>query len=193
MVDTSKIIQPSIVSLEPLEGQDLNRFLQPPLVKLTGLLPTHVIPMYQDEPPNIPQAGDVWCGFWVQRLAHDTMPYIKHKSNTDSLQRHELLSWAIDFYDLGVNGLASKYVTLVRDNLTMPVNREWMLAANFNLRAVAAPIIIPVIFKQRWQYRERLTVYLSRNIMRDYPVPDLLKGQIKVNIGNLTITKTISN
>ena len=190
---TGGIIQPTSSSSSPLEGQDLNRFLQPGIVALTTLPQDKVIQSYQGEVPNIPQAGDAWCAFWYQHLNHDNSPYIGQEPDINELQRHELLQVIIDFFDLGTNGLASKYATLLRDNLAIPQNKEWLVALNFNLVHVSAPLVIPVLFKQRWQYRERTNIYLKRNVVRQYPVLDLLKGQVTMKVGSVTITRVIAN
>lgn len=184
-------------TLPPLiEGQALNRFLQPALVALTGLPATLVIPGNQAEPPNPPTAGNAWCCFFYERLDSDIFPYIGHEIDSfgngyDQLQRHEQWSVKCDFYDLGTNGLASFYTALLRDNLAIPQNREFLFPQNFNLKSVGNIEIIPVVFKQRWQYRERLTWFLKRNMVRNYPVLNINSGQFSFYENGLTINGTV--
>jgi hypothetical protein len=182
----------------PIEGQALNRFLQPAIVALTGLASNYVVPGNQSEPPNIPTAGDAWCTFFYEKIDADVFPFIGHATDSngngyDQLQRHELWAIKCDFFDLGTNGLASYYATLLRDNLAIPQNREFLLPQSFNLRGVGSIDIIPVIFKQRWQYRERFTFYLKRNSVRNYATLNLASGQFTFYVGNLSITETVGN
>jgi len=182
----------------PIEGQALNRFLQPAIVALTGLGATFVIPGNQPEPPNIPTAGEAWGTFFYEKIDADVFPFIKHATDTtgngyDQLQRHELWAVKCDFFDLGTNGLASYYATLLRDNLAIPQNREFLLPQGFNLRGVGAIEVVPVVFKQRWQYRERFTFYIKRNTVRNYAVLNLASGQFTFYAGGLWITQTVHN
>lgn len=180
----------------PIEGQELNRFLQPAIVALTGLAPSLVIPGNQAEPPNVPTAGDAWCTFYYEKIDADMFPYIGHKldpsgNGYDQLQRHELWAIKCNFFDLGTNGLASYYATLLRDNFAIPQNREFLLPQNFNFRSSGGIEILPVIFKQRWQYRERFTFYLKRNSVRNYATLNINSGQFSFYVGKIKITETV--
>ena len=182
----------------PIEGQELNRFLQPAIVALTGLAAQLVIPGNQAEPPNIPTAGDAWCTFFYERVEADALPFIGHATGADGvgydqLQRHEMLAVKCDFYDLGTNGLAARYAALFRDNLAIPQNREFLLPKSFNLKGVGAIEIIPVVFKQRWQYRERFTFYIKRNSVRDYATLNVASGQFTFYVDNVKVTETVTN
>lgn len=195
---TGGFLTPLATLPNPIEGQALNRFLQPAIVALTGLDQTLVVPGNQSEPPNVPTAGDAWCSFYYEKIDGDLFPYIGHKSDNagngyDQLQRHE--TWAVkcDFFDLGTNGLASYYATLLRDNFTIPQNTEFLLPQNFNFKGVGGIEIIPVVFKQRWQYRERFTFYLKRNSVRNYAVLDVKSGSFTFHVGTVQITETVSD
>jgi len=193
---TGGFLTPLATLAAPIEGQALNQFLQPAIVALTGLVPNFVIPGNQPEPPNIPTAGEAWCEFNYEKIDSDIFPFIGHKTDAngngfDQLQRHELWAIKCDFFDLGTNGLASYYATLLRDNLAIPQNREFLIPENFNLRGIGSIEVIPVVFKQRWQYRERFTFYLKRNSVRNYAVLDIETVQFTVYAGDLSITETV--
>jgi hypothetical protein len=195
---TGGFLNPLSTLPTPIEGQELNRFLQPALVALTGLAETLVIPGNQSEPPNAPAAGDAWCCFFYEKVDADLFPFIQHLLDSggngyDQLQRHELIAVKCDFFDLGTNGLAHYYATLLRDNLAIPQNRDFLLPQNFNLRGVGGIEIIPVVFKQRWQYRERFTFYLKRNIVRNYAVENTASAQFSVWVDKIEIPVTVKN
>jgi len=180
----------------PLEGQELNRFIQPALVSLTGLTNNFVIPGNQSEPPNVPDAGDAWMTFYYERITADKFPYIVHLLDSndngyDQLQRHEMFAVNCDFFDSGTNGLAAYYATLLRDNLAIPQNKEFLLPQNFNLMGVGGISVIPIIFKTRWQYRERFVFYIKRNVVRNYAIQNIESAQFTFKVGNLTFTEVV--
>ena len=180
----------------PIEGQELNRFIQPAIGALTGLANTFVIPGNQSEPPNVPDAGDAWCTFYYERITADKFPYIAHlldknKLGYDQLQRHEMFAVNCDFFDLGTNGLAAYYAALLRDNLAIPQNKEFLLPQNFNLMGVGEIRVIPIIFKTRWQYRERFVFYIKRNVVRNYAIQNIESVQFTFNVGDLTFIENV--
>jgi hypothetical protein len=185
------ILQPN-TSVAPLEGQDLNRFFQIWLVGLSGLDPTLVRPERQDEPPNIPDAGQAWCSFNWDRISSDTFPFIGFKTGGGNtfrdLQRHEMLVLNADFLDLGTNGLASFYTALVRDNLIIDDNVAYLQSNGFNLRSASDIEILPVIFKSRWKYRERLPIYIKRNVERQYNTLQTQQASVAIQVDGLFVT-----
>jgi hypothetical protein len=162
-----------MTAYDPLEGQNLNRFFQNWFVGLTNLPTNLVLTEYQPEPPNIPQAGTAWCSFKYDRIDSNQFPFIKHEPGFDLLQNHEMFKIHVTFYDLGTNGQAAALAALVRDNIKIPWNVYYLQNSGFNLRGSEGPFVIPVIFKQRWQYKELLHIYVMRNCARKYDIPDI--------------------
>jgi hypothetical protein len=183
------IIQPDATTYSPYEGQDLNRFFQNWFVGLTNLSTNSVLTEYQSEPPIIPQAGVAWCSFKYERIDSNEFPFIKHESSFDLIQNHEMFKIHLTFYDLGTNGQASYLAALVRDNIKIPWNVYYLQNNGFNLRGTEGPIVIPVIFKQRWMYKELLYIYVMRNCTRQYNVYDV----DSVNIELITSSDLILN
>src|SRR3979409_241705 len=117
----------------PLEGQALLDFLQGVIVGITGLDGTMVRPVWQSEPPNIPDAGEAWCAFRITTRPSDKFPYVKHNADgqgADALQRHEELHVLCSFYDLGSGGLADGLCAQLRDGLSIAQNREILTLNN---------------------------------------------------------------
>ena len=96
-----------------------------------------------------------------------------------------------DFFDLGTNGLAAYYAALLRDNLAIPQNKEFLLPQNFNLMGVGEIRVIPLIFKTRWQYRERFVFYIKRNVVRNYAIQNIESVQFTFNVGDLTFIENV--
>jgi hypothetical protein len=177
---------------DPLEGQSLNRFFQNWFVGLTNLPINLVLAEYQSEPPNIPSAGTAWCSFKYERIDSNQFPFIKHEPEVDILQNHEMFKLHVTFYDLGTSGQASALAALVRDNLKIPYNVYYLQNNGFNLRGSEGPIIIPVIFKQRWMYKELLYVYIMRNCARQYGTYDTESVSIElITSSNLILNGSV--
>jgi hypothetical protein len=164
------IIQPDTTTYSPYVGQDFNRFFQNWFVGLTNLSTNLVLAEYQPEPPTIPNAGTAWCSFRYERIDSNQFPFISHTSELDTIQNHEMFKLHVTFYDLGTNGQAAYLAALVRDNIKIPWNVYYLQNNGFNLRGSEGPIIIPVIFKQRWMYKELLYIYVMRNCTRQYGI-----------------------
>jgi len=181
------ILQPDTTTYSPYEGQDLNRFIQTWLVGLTGLNNDLVMTEFQTEPANIPVAGEAWCSFRYSRIDSNAFPYIDYDASNliYTLQNHEMLEIALTFYDLGTNGQAAYLAALTRDNLKISYNSYYLQNNNCNLRGTNGPYVVPVIFKSRWQYKERLDIYVMRNVGREYDIPTIASANITLYIDNI--------
>jgi hypothetical protein len=159
----------------PLEGQALLDFVQAWVVGITNLPGDLVRPYWQSEPPNVPTAGTAWCAFRVTTRPSDEYPFVGFQSGSDTyeMQRHETLDVLASFYDLGSGGLADQLAAQLRDGAMVAQNREPLTAAGMGLTRTGTPTAVPVLLKQRWQYRVDLEVVLRREIQRSYPVETL--------------------
>lgn len=159
----------------PDQGQSLNRVIQPWIVGVSGLPGDMVRPAFQSEPPDIPDAGEVWASFRYTTRPSDTFPYVRHDpSGYDELQRHEYLETLISFYDLGTNGLADQYAAIFRDGIAIEQNLELLGLQGIKLSHSGEETAVPVLFKNRWMYRVDIPVTLRRQINRVYNVLDVL-------------------
>lgn len=175
------------VAPAPLEGQGLNRFIQQWIVGITGLAGNMVRPRWQPEPPDVPDAGDAWAAIGITARAADTFPAILHDptgDGADDLQRHETLAVLASFYDLGTNGLADLYASLLRDGLAIPQNSEPLASAGFGLVDVGDLTTVPSLLKSRWLYRVDLPFHLRRAIVRSYPVLNVESADISVVVND---------
>lgn len=174
----------------PLEGQDLNRFLQQLIVGVSGLDGTLVRPRWQTEMPIIPNEATVWAAMGVTTRPRDTYPAIVHVAGGnsgrgyDELRRHETLHTLCSFYDTGVNGQADKFCALVADGLAIPQNREVLTLNGFGLVSTGDPTAVPSLWKERWLYRADLQIIFRRQIKRTYSVYNLLSAQGEIIADN---------
>jgi hypothetical protein len=164
----------------PLQGDDLNTFIQPIIVGITGLSGPMVRPALQAEPPDIPDAGQCWAAWRCTSRSADTFPFVGHEDTAgggqDRLRRHETLRILVSFYDLGGLGLADAYCARLRDGIAIPQNVEILAQTGMGLVSVGDVTAVPVIVKQRWLYRADLPFELRREIVRVYPVLNLLSA-----------------
>lgn len=164
----------------PLEGQALLDFMQGVIVGVTGLPGTMVRPVWQAEPPNVPDAVVCWCAFRIGARPSDTFPYVHHNADgqgSDTLQRHERLTVLCSFYDIGSGGAADGYLAILRDGLSIPQNRETLQANGFAFVGAGEPVPLPSLLKQRWLYRVDVELTFARQIDRTYPVLTITSAQ----------------
>lgn len=179
------------VAPAPLEGLQLQDFIQEVLAGVTGLDGKLVRPTWLSEPANIPTAGTCWCAFSIGTRKGDTFPQVEHVTNgnypsgADQLQRQEELPVVASFYDLGSSGLADYYAAVLRDGLVIAQNREVLLANSFDLAYTGDITPAPVVLKERWQYRVDLEIVFRRQVDRSYPVLNLrsFEGQVVATSG----------
>jgi hypothetical protein len=165
----------------PLEGQALLRFFQQIIVGVTALPGNMVRPFWQEEPPDIPDAGTAWAAFKITKRPSDDFPYVGISkvpagNVAYQMQRHEELDILTTFYDLGSTGInntggqADYNAALLRDGLLVPQNREQLFLNGMGLINTGDLVTVPVIVKKRWQYRVDLEWRVRRQINRTYNV-----------------------
>lgn len=179
----------------PLQGAGLNTFLQQLIVGITGLPGMMVRPAFQAEPPDAPDAGDAWAAFRTTSRPADAFPHIAHEDTPsggqDVMRRHEVINVLVSFYDLGTNGLADFYAELLASGLRLPQNCETLGGGGMGLISVGEPTAVPLLLKMRWLYRVDLPFAVKREIVRVYPILNVLSatGSLITDTG---VVETIS-
>ena len=89
------------------------------------------------------------------------------------------------FYDLGTDGQADYYATLLRAGVNISQNREYLQAQNFDLGFAGTLTIVPSLVKTRWLYRVDLPIEIRRQIVWQYPVLNILSiaGSVTTDSG----------
>ena len=187
----------------PLEGRALNDFIQGWIAGITGLPGSLVRPRWQAEPPNIPNQGTTWAAVGVTVRPADSFAAVYHNgagnagNGQDEEHQHEQLDILASFYGLSSNSDADKYAALLRQGLQISQNLELLTLNGMGLSACGDPTAVPSLFKTRWLYRVDLPVQVNREIVRYYPVLNLLKAQVTIIAANaagsaITETETVT-
>lgn len=165
---------------KPLEGKELLRFFQQWVVGITGLSGTMVRPRWQTEPANIPDSGQAWAAIGIVTRPSDTFAVEEHDGDGEGkniLRRHEEIHLLCSFYDTGSLGLADSYAAQLRDGVSIAQNREILTLNGMGLVSTTELVTAPVLIKTRWQNRVDLTVIVRREIVREYPVLNILSAE----------------
>lgn len=172
-------LQPSVNS-PPLQGQDLNRFIQTWMagVLSASLDPSLIRPYSQAEPPVIPDTGTAWMAFTQHAEDSDTFPFVQANSDGSgtTLQRHETVAVLCSFYDTGTNGQAAFLASLLRDGVAIPDNLE-PLYPDFAMVGCDPEVAVPSLLNTLWLYRVDLPFKLRRQVTRVYGVPNIASAQ----------------
>lgn len=175
-------VEPSAVPA-PLEDAELQDFFQEVVVGITGLPGKFVRPAWQQEPPNLPPVNTDWAALAITARPSDTYPYVGHDGTgdgSDNLQRHEDVEVLTSFY----GPHADKFMSLWRDGLAIPQNRETLTLGSFVFVACDPALTVPSLVKERWLYRVDLPVHFRRQIDRTYPIRNLVQAIATLRIQN---------
>lgn len=108
--------------------------------------------------------------------------------NANITQRHEELDIQCAIY--GPDALAN--TSLVRDGFYIPQNLEALRSVNMGLREVTEAMRVPDLVNERWRDRWEMTVSLRREILRSYPILNILSVAGTITAGFANSSKTVS-
>jgi hypothetical protein len=160
-------------------GGDLNdaalmQFLQQVVVGITGLPGNLVRPRWQPEPPNIPDFGTNWAAIGPGTTKRDVYSYSKANGETVTVIRNRVMDILCCFY----GPLAGTNSEILAMGFEVAQNREVMQLAGFNLvGGVGDGQPVPVLIKQRWQYRYDVPFTIRQQQKYTYSVLSLLSAQ----------------
>lgn len=181
-------------------GGDLNdaalkQFLQQVVVGITGLPGNMVRPRWQPEPPNIPDFGTNWAAIGPGNRKRDHFSYVKTTNGglTTNVVRNRVMDILCSFY----GPQAETNSELFAMGLEVPQNREVMQLAGFNIIGGAGDSTpVPVLIKQRWQYRMDIPFTIRQQQNYTYSVLSLLSADGTVILqsgGDQYVTEEISS
>lgn len=178
-------------------GGDLNdaalmQLLQQVVVGIVGLPGNMVRPRWQAEPPNIPDFGTNWAAIGPGTRRRDSFSHVKPNGTDTTVIRNRVMDILCSFY----GPLAEANSEILAMGLEVAQNREAMQLAGFNIIGGAGDsTIVPVLIKQRWQYRVDVPFTIRQQQQYTYSVLDLLSMQGTAYLqppGDTVITETIS-
>lgn len=184
-------------STSPINGQELNRFLQTFVVGVTGLVATLVRPRWQKEPPNLPAVDTDWCAIGVVSRQNDTFSAEMHNPadagglGTDTVYRQQVLDVLASFY--GPN--AENFADILSMGVQVGQNREVLLLAGFGVVEVGDPVSAPELVKNLWLNRIDVHMKLRRAEARTYAVENVLSavGEVDTDAPARTVPIAVSS
>ncbi len=157
----------------PLEDDALDDFMHDVITGITSMPSSLVRPRWQPEPPDLPAVGTNWFAFGITRTVPDTFAVELHNSNgSSSLERHEVLDILISSY--GPNSRTN--LMLLSDGLQIAQNREVLFLAGMAFVETTEPISVPALVKEKWLRKLDMTLRIRREILRTYPVLNILSA-----------------
>ncbi len=169
----------------PLPGElTLEQFLQTVFVGISGLPGDLVRPKWQIEPPKQPDVYVNWLAIGLNEDNADTFAYNSVNSGgMNVFQRMEALSVQCSFY--GPNSL--DYARATRDGFQIGQNREALQSASMDFVSTSGLTRAPDIVNERWVDRWEMVVSLRAEILRVYPILNLVSvtGTLNVLGGSL--------
>lgn len=186
----------------PLEDAAFDDFLQAIVVGITGI--AQVFPRWQVTPPNLPTMGTDWASIGVTEQRADSFAYVQHNpvldpvgvppitptpppDGYDMLITHEIVEVLCSFYGPNCRGNAS----LLRDGLSMAQNREQMQLNRIAFVGCGAIVRVPSLVNTQWYDRADLPFTLRREIVRSYPILNILSVPVTLESEKVTITRII--
>jgi hypothetical protein len=168
-----------------LDGDALDNFLQAWIVGLTGYASTLVRPRWQPEPPNLPAETVDWMAFGIMRRVMDPwLAEIHHgeANGYDETRRHRELHLLASFY--GPN--ADTFAAIMADGMQIPQNTEILAANGINLIRNQETVRNPELVKEKWMNRVDLEFSLKQQIVRNYPIMNILTAETDINNEHFT-------
>ncbi len=162
-----------------LDGDALDNFLHDWMVGISGLTNELVRPRWQPEPPNLPAETVDWMAFGIMRRVLD--PWLAEIHNPtgngfDETRRHRELQILASFY--GPN--ADTYAAVTADGMQIPQNMEVMELNGINLIRCQETRRNPELIKEKWMNRVDLEFSLKQQIVRNYPILNILTAEVDI-------------
>lgn len=180
---TGGIISPETTLPAPHEDDSLDDDIQLLVSAISGLPGQYVRPRWQVNPPKEPAIDVNWCAIGITNQEPEDPPIILHKSEGDGydqMLRYEIITALASFY--GPN--AKNGAALLRDGLYVAQNRDELRAKSLWLLDVGSIVMAPDLVNLNWRHRADLQFRLKREIIRNYPVKNLVSAQGTVVPGN---------
>ena len=163
------------VNTVPTEDDAFLDFIHDWIVGLTGLDNKFVRPRWQPEQVNIPHESVNWLAFGISSRESDTFAAVEHigiGDGKDRLLRHERLELAVSCYGPNANTVLQN----LKDGMQIGQNREALTLAKMNVLWCGDTIAAPELIKEKWLYRVDMNFCIVRQIIKDYPVFNLLSA-----------------
>lgn len=155
-------------------GVTLNQFIQQVLVGISGFTGSLIRPEWQEAPPQQPDLSVDWIAFGVNITQPDTFEFIGvDNTGATFTQRQQQIEVACSIY--GPNAMDN--ASLIQDGFQITQNLEVLRSANMGFLETTAATHIPDLVNERFINRVVMSIYLSRQIQRTYPILTILSAE----------------
>lgn len=161
-------------STVPISGRlTLTQFIQTVFVGISGLPGPLVRPKWQPEPPKQPDILTNWIAIGIDVVSPDANGYLwANAEDQVYYQRMELLEIGCSIY----GPQALEIYGVIRDGFQIPSNLYALRSAFMGFVEVSPARKIPDLINERFINRVQASVFLRREIQRDYPILTLVSA-----------------
>ena len=102
----------------------------------------------------------------------------------NELRRHQTLHLLASFYGPNSNGFAEVF----QDGIQIAQNREFLTVNNMGLIESGEIVSVPELVKNKWYNRSDITFSIRRQLVRHYPVLNILSAAGSIETATVTTT-----
>jgi len=168
-----------VATYESPDDAVLGRLLQPTLAGLADIEGSLVRPLWQLNPPPVPDHNVDWIAFGIESRTADANAYLEPGADDTALIRHEEITWQVSCY--GPNGMRT--AGRIRDGLEIRQNRVPLDLAGLGFVAADFIANLAEVVNGRFYARADLTLIFRREIRRGYAILPLagVSGDIRAD------------